>query len=306
MKNKHDDLEISLLPFILNREVRKKNLTPYGIDMIQAKSIWKNSKKGAGVSIAVIDSGCDINHESLKKNIIGVRNFTNEDGKSQTIVTDRVGHGTHVTGTIIANGDNNILGVAPEAGVYVLKAIDRTGSGKLSWVVNAIYYAIDMKVDIISMSLGMPESNEKLERAITDAVKNNILVVCAAGNDGDGTSVDFKYSYPASYIDVISVGAVDKRKKLASFSNANLVIDVVAPGVDIISTYPNNQFASLSGTSMAAPHVSGSLALLKNWSKEEFQRDLTQEEIYAQLIKHTLILNYPRTLQGNGLIYLKS
>ncbi|RDY29784.1 serine protease [Romboutsia weinsteinii] len=307
MKKKYDDPEIQLLPYILNREIRsKKTQAPYGIGMIQAKSIWSKSEKGAGINIAVIDSGCDINHESLKNNIVGVKNFTDEDGKNQNIVTDRVGHGTHVVGTIVANGSNNsVVGVAPEASIYVLKAIDRTGSGKLSWVVNAIYYAIEKKVDIISMSLGMSSSNEKLEKAIKEAVNNNILIVCAAGNDGDGSAVDFKYSYPASYVDVISVGAVDKRKKLATFSNANLVIDVVAPGVDIISTFPNNQFASLSGTSMAAPHVSGSLALLKNWGQKEFQRNLTQEEIYAQLIKHTTMLDYPRTLQGNGLVYLK-
>lgn len=307
MKSKNEDLNVKLLPFILNNEVRGNNVKmPYGVTMINAKSFWDESSRGEGITIAVIDSGCDINHESLKNNIIGVRNFTSEDGKDPNIVIDRVGHGTHVTGTIVANGNNNtILGVAPSANIYVLKAIDRTGSGKLSWVVNAIYYAIEKKVDIISMSLGMPGNSDKLEKAVKEAIKHNILVVCAAGNDGDGNANDFEYSYPAAYVDVISVGAVDKKRNPASFSNSNPVIDVVAPGVDIVSTFPNNQFASLSGTSMATPHVSGSLALLKNWSRKEFQRELTQEEIYAQLIKHTVTLNFERTVQGNGLVYLK-
>ena len=305
MKNKQEDLEVKLLPFVINEEFRGvQSKTPYGIEMIKAKSIWEESQKGEGVNIAVIDSGCDINHESLKDNIVGVRNFTNEDEKNPNIVIDRVGHGTHVVGTIVANGNNNtILGVAPKSNIYVLKAIDRTGSGKVSWVVNAIYYAIDKKVDIISMSLGLSQNNDKLQRAVKEAVSKNITIVCAAGNEGNGNANDFEYSYPAAYIDVISVGAVDKKGVPANFSNANLVIDVVAPGVDILSTYPDNKFAILSGTSMAAPHVSGSLALLKNWSKITFKRDLTQEELYAQLIKHTKVLDYPRTVQGNGLVY---
>lgn len=308
MKNKQVDLEVKLLPFVVNEEVRGVQAkTPYGIEMIKAKSIWEESEKGEGVNIAVIDSGCDVNHESLKNNIVGVRNFTNEDSKDPNIVIDRVGHGTHVVGTIVANGNNNtILGVAPKSNIYVLKAIDRTGSGKMSWVINAIYYAIEKKVDIISMSLGVNQSNDKLEKAVKEAVNKNIAIVCAAGNEGDGNADDFEYSYPAAYVDVISVGAVDKKGVPANFSNANLVIDVVAPGVDILSTYPDNKFAVLSGTSMAAPHVTGSLALLKNWSKTVFKRDLTQEELYAQLIKHTKVLDYPRTVQGNGLVYLKS
>ena len=147
MKNKYDDLEVKLLPFIVKKETRgMQTKTPYGLDMIKAKSIWEDSEKGEGVKIAVIDSGCDVKHESLKNNILGVKNFTNEDSGNPNIVIDRVGHGTHVTGTIIANGNNNtILGVAPKANVYVLKAIDRTGSGKLNWVVNAIHYAIEKK-----------------------------------------------------------------------------------------------------------------------------------------------------------------
>ena len=305
MKTETIDLDVRLIPFIINKEIRGVSTkAAYGVEMIKAKSIWPEAKKGAGVRIAVIDSGCDINHESLKNNIAGVRNFTDEDKKNPNIVVDRVGHGTHVIGTICANG-SNVTGVAPDAQIYVLKAINRTGTGKLSWVVNAIKYAIELKVDIISMSLGISENSAKLEKAIKDAVNNNIAVVCAAGNEGDGNSDSFEYSYPAAYIDVISVGAVDKKGVPARFTNSNTTIDLVAPGVDILSTYPNNKFAVLSGTSMATPHVTGSLALLKNWSRNEFQRDLSQEELYAQLIKHTKVLEYSRTIQGNGLIYLK-
>ena len=305
MKTETVDLDVRLIPFIINKEIRGVSTkAAYGVEMIKAKSIWPEAQKGAGVRIAVIDSGCDINHESLKNNIAGVRNFTDEDKKNPNIVVDRVGHGTHVIGTICANG-SNVTGVAPDAQIYVLKAINRTGTGKLSWVVNAIKYAIELKVDIISMSLGISENSAKLEKAIKDAVNNNIAVVCAAGNEGDGNSDSFEYSYPAAYIDVISVGAVDKKGVPAKFTNSNTTIDLVAPGVDILSTYPNNKFAVLSGTSMATPHVTGSLALLKNWSRNEFQRDLSQEELYAQLIKHTKVLEYSRTIQGNGLIYLK-
>ena len=305
MKTETIDLDVRLIPFIINKEIRGVSAkATYGVEMIKAKSIWPEAKKGAGVRIAVIDSGCDINHESLKNNIAGVRNFTDEDKKNPNIVVDRVGHGTHVIGTICANG-SNVTGVAPDAQIYVLKAINRTGTGKLSWVVNAIKYAIELKVDIISMSLGISENSAKLEKAIKDAVNNNIAVVCAAGNEGDGNSDSFEYSYPAAYIDVISVGAVDKKGVPARFTNSNTTIDLVAPGVDILSTYPNNKFAVLRGTSMATTHVTGSLALLKNWSRNEFQRDLSQEELYAQLIKHTKVLEYSRTIQGNGLIYLK-
>ena len=273
MKNQNEDYKVKLVPFVMNRGVKNVGKTPYGVAMIQAKNMWSESNRGEGINIAVIDSGCDIEHESLKDNIAFVRNFTDEDKKNPNIVVDRVGHGTHVAGIIAANGDNNtIVGVAPWANLYILKAIDRTGSGKVSWVINAINYAVEKKVDIISMSLGMSNDDPKLEKAIKNAINNNILVVCAAGNEGDGNANDFEYSYPASYVDVISVGAVDKKGVPASFSNSNLVVDLVAPGVDIVSTYPNNQFASLSGTSMAAPHVTGSLALLKNWSRRRISK----------------------------------
>lgn len=306
---KHEkEVNLKLIPYTMSRtslKVRNKTAS-YGINLISAQSMWKIAKKGLDIKIAVIDSGCDINHVSLKDSIAGVRNFTTEDNKNPNIVTDRVGHGTHVAGIIAAKEDQNIMsGVAPDAKLYILKAIDKTGTGKLSWVINAINYAIDLEVDIISMSLGMPNSDTKLERAIRNAVKHGISVVCAAGNEGDNNYDNFEYSYPAAYVEVISVGAVNRKSEPANFSNSNLVIDCVAPGVDIISTYPNNTYATLSGTSMAAPYVTGSIALIKNWAREVFQRELTEEELYAQLIKFTKTLNYPRSIQGNGLVNLK-
>ena len=177
MKNNTEDVKVKLVPFIMNRGVKNiKNMgkTPYGVTMIQAKNMWIQSSRGEGINIAIIDSGCDVDHESLKDNIVSVRNFTDEDNKNPNIVIDRVGHGTHVAGIIAANGNNNtVLGVAPWANLYILKAIDRTGSGKVSWVVNAINYAVEKKVDIISMSLGMANSDPKLEKAVKNAVNNN-------------------------------------------------------------------------------------------------------------------------------------
>ena len=132
-----------------------------------------------------------ISHKTAPVQIRALFAFTDEDKKNPNIVIDRVGHGTHVIGTICANG-SNITGVAPDAQIYVLKAINRTGTGKLNWVINAIKYAVEQKVDIISMSLGLSENSPKLEKVIKEAVNSNILVVCAAGNEGDGDADSFE------------------------------------------------------------------------------------------------------------------
>ncbi|EPZ55471.1 major intracellular serine protease [[Clostridium] sordellii ATCC 9714] len=188
----------------------------------------------------------------------------------------------------------------------ILKALNKNGEGDYKWIVNAMNYAINKKVDIISMSLGGYIDDENLRNAVKKAVNNNILVVCAAGNEGDNNALTDEYSYPASYSEVISVGAVDEKAKPAYFSNSNNLLDIMAPGVGILSTFKNNSYAILDGTSMAAPHVSGALALIKNYSNNEFNRNLSESEIYAQLIKFTLDLNYDKHIQGNGLVFLES
>lgn len=299
--------EIKLVPYKINKDRGDLMVTPYGVKMIKAENLWEKSQRGAGIVVAIIDTGCDINHEALQGKIIHTRNFTNDDKGNKDIVKDYIGHGTHVAGVIAAESKyTGVVGVAPNCSLMILKALDINGRGEYKWITNAINYAVKQKVDIISMSLGGYLDDKNLHRAILNAVNNNILVVCAVGNEGDGNYDTNEYSYPASYSEVISVGAVDNKSKPAYFSNSNNLVDVMAPGVGILSTFKNGGYAILDGTSMAAPHVSGALALIKNYAHTAFQRNLSESELYAQLIKYTLDLNYDKRLQGNGLIYLES
>ncbi|MGL5353529.1 MAG: S8 family peptidase [Clostridium sp.] len=304
------DNQIRLIHFTVNEEFEAKNVTeiPKGVSMIKAPEFWEKGNKGKGIKIAVIDTGCDINHPDLKDRIIGGKNFTTDDNGNPNIFTDYSGHGTHVAGTIAATENGKgVIGVAPQASLLILKALaGKNGEGPYEWIINAINYAIEKKVHIISMSLGGPQDVKELHDAIKKAVKNNILVVCAAGNEseGDTSGVIDEIGYPACYNEVISVGAIDYTRNTTIFTNSNKELDLVAPGVNILSTYPNNKLANLTGTSMAAPHVSGALALIINWAKIEFGRELSEVELYAQLIKRTVSLNYKKTIVGNGLIYL--
>lgn len=275
---------------------------PMGVNMINAPYLWRNGYTGKDITIAVIDTGCCTNHPDLKNNIIGGKNFTTENNGNPNIYDDYNGHGTHICGTICANG--RIKGVAPNAKLLILKVLNKYGNGNLQSLVNAINYAINQKVDIISMSLGCPVDITEFHNAIKNAIANDIVVVCAAGNSGDGNSKTDEYDYPAGYNEVISVGAIDNTRLCATFTNSNKEVDCVAPGVGIVSTFLNNEYRSLSGTSMSVPHVTGAIALLKQWSTEEFGRKLSEVELYAQLIKNTVELNADRTLQGNGMVFL--
>lgn len=301
------DLEVKLVSFEIKEETKilATNI-PYGVSMINAPNLWNLGYTGKGVTIAIIDTGCDTTHPNLAGRIIGGRNFTADDNSNPNIYKDYQGHGTHVAGTIAASKSNTgLVGVAPEANLLILKSLDKSGSGKIEWTINAINYAISQKVDIISMSLGISQDIPQLKQAIIRATSSNIIVVCAAGNEGDNANPQTdELSYPAGYNEVISVGAIDKNKSAARFTNSNKEVDVVAPGVDITSTYPGGKYATLSGTSMATPHVSGAIALLIQWSKNEFKRNLSEMELYGQLIKNTMSLNMSRTLQGNGIVYL--
>ncbi|CAN2252311.1 serine protease Isp [Bacillus vallismortis] len=298
--------EIRLIPYVTNEQIMDVNELPEGIKVIKAPEMWAKGVKGKDVKIAVLDTGCDTSHPDLKSQIIGGKNFTDDDGGKEDVISDYNGHGTHVAGTIAANDSNGgIAGVAPEASLLIVKVLGgANGSGQYEWIINGINYAVEQKVDIISMSLGGPSDVPELKEAVKNAVKNGVLVVCAAGNEGDGNERTEELSYPAAYNEVIAVGSVSIARELSEFSNANKEIDLVAPGEQILSTLPNKKYGKLTGTSMAAPHVSGALALIKSYEEESFQRKLSETEVYAQLIRRTLPLDIAKTLAGNGFLYL--
>lgn len=226
----------------------------WGVQMVNAPKLWAKTQ-GENVKVAILDTGVDNTHPDLVDNIKDGMNFTGGDSSD---FSDQQGHGTHVAG-IIAGVDNEegIVGVAPKAELYIGKVLGGNGSGSIEGICEGILWAVMNKVDIISMSLGCTEDpGDMLQRAIKYAYDNGVVIVAASGNESSHVG------WPAVYEEVIAVGAIDDQKHVAGFSNYGTQVDVVAPGVEILSTYPVRQYARLSGTSMATPVVSGAIALL--------------------------------------------
>lgn len=217
-------------------------LTPYGITMVGAPGSWKGSR-GRNVKVGVIDTGIDRNHPDLAERYKGGYDFVNRDDDPQ----DDNGHGTHVAGTIAAiDNDLGVVGVAPEADLYALKALDENGSGSVLNLVAAIEWAIDHDLDILNMSLGSPEGSPLEKEVLERAEAAGIICVAASGNAGTE-----KIDYPANYPTVVSVGAVDTADLVASFSQRGTNLDFVAPGVSVDSTL----FRSFYGISTSDDEV---------------------------------------------------
>jgi subtilisin family serine protease len=204
----------------------------------------------------VIDTGIDATHADLLDNLKGGYNAINP----AVSWADDNGHGTHVAGTIAAI-DNSIgvIGVAREADLYAVKVLNRKGSGYTSDIIEGIDWAIENDMDIINMSLGSSWYSATFEAACTRAIDAGIVVVAAAGNSGPGAET---VGYPAKYPGVIGVSATDSSNVIAYFSSRGEGVDIAAPGVSIYSTYKGGAYTTMSGTSMASPHVAGVVALI--------------------------------------------
>lgn len=297
MKN----LEMSLFPYKVESVDEIPEFLSYGVDQCQVPLIWDTGEKGEGIVIAIIDTGIDRNHSDLKDSIIGGKNFLVDAANypSEDDFQDDNGHGTHVSGLV--------LSMAPEAKILGCKVLDKNGSGSYESIIEGIRYATNWtgpngeKVRVMNMSLGGPEDVKELEDAILEAVSKGILIVCASGNEGDNNELTMERGYPALYNESICVAACDENKRLAPFSNNSLEVDTIAAGVNVVSAWPGNQYAYLSGTSMATPHISGIFALLIKIGEKEFKRTLTESELFGLLVKVCCPIGLEKSSEGYGL-----
>ncbi len=275
----------------------------WGLNDVGAPEAWAQGATGQGVVVAVVDTGIDLDHSEFEGRIYVntneiAGNGIDDDGNgfiddingwdfayNDAIADDGTGHGTHVSGILAgANDGSGVTGIAYDATILPIKVLDDDGSGSLRDIADGIIYAVGMGADIISMSLGSSGTNRYLRRALDLAENAGVLIVAAAGNDAANAP-----SYPAIHSatngNVLSVGAYDQTDTISSVSNGvgfTGAVQVDAPGVDIYSAWNNGSYATISGTSMAAPVVSGIAALMLSVNP-----NLTATELRTLLITNT-------------------
>ncbi len=267
----------------------------WNFPVIRTEEGWDITKGDKHIVIAVVDTGVDLDHPDLRRritsgfNVLENNNFPDDDN----------GHGTHVAG-IIASETNNQEGVAGITWyntIMPIKAMNAEGYGTTFDIAKGIIWAVDHGANVINLSLGNYRTSSLMKEAVHYAYDHNVVLVAAAGNENTSQP-----SFPASYPQVLSVAAVSYTGQRAPFSNYGDYIDVSAPGVQIASTFFNQQYAALSGTSMASPHVSGLAGLLLSANP-----DLTNRQV-MDIIRNTAYdLGAPGTDPdfGSGLIDVK-
>ncbi len=243
--------------------------TPWGVEKIYNDPLLTSTSGGLGVDVAVLDTGAKVDHPDLKNRVAQCKDFT-KGLLVRNGCKDDNGHGTHVSGTILADAGSDgkgVYGVAPQAKLFAYKVCDSSGSCWSDDIAAAIDYAGSNGVEVISMSLGSDVESS----LIRDAISRNsqVLIVAAAGNDGSALgSID----YPGANANIVAVGAIDVNENVADWSSRGIndgdylieerEVEFGAPGVNVESTWNTGGYRVLSGTSMATPHVSGLAAKL--------------------------------------------
>ena len=289
--------EIEEVLDIYNRDTVNQTIG-WGLIQSRVPDAWLHSE-GEGIKIMVIDTGKpeheDISpyyQENKNENFIvktySIKNDLDKNFVDGENIYDQNGHHTHCAGIICArNNQKGMVGVAPKSEIISVKALDKNGRGSSSNLLKSLEYALEIKPDIVSMSLGSSRSDPRIKKVIKELYNANIPVVCAAGNSGS-----LGVNFPAAYEETISVGAYDKNGKIAGFSSKGPEVDWAAPGVSIYSTFINNSYAKLNGTSMACPFIAGVIALMlakhrKMESMGRYNNCKTVEEIKSHLLRCT-------------------
>lgn len=279
--------------------------TPYGIDRVDAEVAHTNGETGSSADIAILDTGIDSDHPDLQANLGAGESFANcgsggftgncaFSGNSNACNEswdDDNDHGTHCAGIADAvDNSEGVVGVSTSATLHAVKVLDCSGGGSYSDIAAGIEYTSDQGWDVASMSLGGSQS-QVVADAVEYAYNNGVLLVAAAGNDGECTDC---VGYPAAEPEVIAVSATDSNDDLASFSSTGPEVEIAAPGVDIYSTLPSG-YGELSGTSMSCPHVAGAGGQL-------IANGYTNTEARDRLASTAEDIGLSENEQGNGLL----
>ncbi|QIO24152.1 S8 family serine peptidase [Haloarcula sp. JP-L23] len=264
---------------------------PWGVDRIDAEKAQSDGATGDGADVSILDTGIDSNHPDLQANLGTGKAFVKSRGPYAEAWDDDNGHGTHCAGTADAvNDGEGVVGVSTAATLHAVKVLDKNGSGSYSDVAAGLEWVANQGYDVGSLSLGGPKSST-IKDACQYAYDRGVLLVAAAGNDGS----DVEGTAPATYSTVMAISATDDTDGFASFSNYGSDIELAAPGVDVYSTYAGGSYRTLSGTSMACPHVSGAGGQL-------MAQGYGHTDTRAQLNDTAEDIGLSDSEQGNGLL----
>lgn len=286
----------SLPPWECRREFSPSEIgerVPWGLAMSGIDKLHVRTK-GAGVKVAVLDTGIMVDHPDLAGQVIDMKDFSRSVGGAGS---DKAGHGTHTAGTIAAIDGNGIgiPGVAPESKLLIGKVLGDDSSGSMDAVAAGIIWAVDGGADVISMSLNGPDADGIVRQALVYAAQKGVLVACAAGNRGQlfdrrsGLEIN-TVDPPGKWTPLCTcVGAHDENGKIAKFSARGPEVDLLAPGVQVLSCWHDGGYATLDGTSMATPFVAGTIALMIAYRRKNNLPSIrTQAELEVELFKSAI------------------